>query len=115
MIKALFWNCRGVGNYITQRTLFHAVLSHSDLIFLAEPKTNPTQLAPKQATGGFDILFVNSPPPSHHPTIWALAKTSSMLSFFLFNTSDQHLSILVSEAMVGVPCLLTGVYASNFQ
>ena len=109
MIRALFWNCRGIGNNPTITDLSHLVASHSpDLIFLAEPLIQfPFFQAIRLSFLGYDS-FLSKP---HHP-----CKSQSKFTCSLLDSSNQHLSISIMDSSTNQSSIMTGIYGStNFR
>lgn len=57
-MKLLCWNCRGLGQTLTVRTIFHLVYDHSpDILFLSETKTNVVSINKLFSKLGFSCYF----------------------------------------------------------
>lgn len=116
MIKALYWNCMGIANAPTVRSLKHLVSIHTpDLIFIVEPKSSFISIqALKLDSLGFTTFFSNHPkPPATIPALWCIAKNSSSLQINLKTTSNQYLSIQIFDTTNGSSLVVMGVYAST--
>ena len=114
MLKALYWNCRGIANLPTKRVLANLVRNHHpDLIFLSEP------MIPFSSTHshglsifGFDAFHSNLPTLAA-PNLWCFSKSSHHLATSVFNASSQHLTMLLFNSASGLSSLLTRVYGST--
>lgn len=64
MIKILYWNCRGIANPPTVRTLEHLVSFYSpDLVFISEPVSAFSSFHSLRLYNfGFDTLYSNEAP-----------------------------------------------------
>ena len=114
MIKALYWNCRGIANSPTIRVLANLVKTHSpNIIFISEPITLFSSSHSFQLRNlGFDIFFSNASHPSN-PNLWCFFKSNHHLTISLYDSSAQHLTMLLTNPTSGPSTLITGVYGST--
>ncbi|KAJ8644055.1 hypothetical protein MRB53_005803 [Persea americana] len=61
---------------------------------------------------GFDIFHSNV---SHsgNPNLWCISKSSHHFTTSIFDSSSQHLTMLLSNPTLGSSTLITGVYGSD--
>ena len=114
MIKALYWNCRGIANSPTIWVLANLVQVHSpDIIFISEPMTPFSSTHSLHMRNfGFDIFYSNAPHPAN-PKLWCFYKSTHHLTISLSDSSSQHLTMLLTNPTSGPSTLITGVYGST--
>ena len=115
MLKALYWNCRGIANAPTSRSLLFLVKSHSlDIIFFSEPKTSSSQsLSMKLESLGFFSFFSNTSQASAPPSIWCFTRSPSNASCSIVDHSPQHLTVSLNSPLNEPFAFITGIYAST--
>ncbi|WCJ39165.1 DNAse I-like superfamily protein [Euphorbia peplus] len=107
-MNVLYWNCRGIHNFDTQRMLFQLVESNKpDILCLSEPMVNFSVVrASFWQSLGMDLIAVNTKPVK---SLWVFQSTSSLNHFSVVSCSDQFVllqtTILNSSHFV---CLVYG-------
>lgn len=114
MIKALYWNYRGIANSPTIRVLTNLVKTHSPcIIFISEPMTLFSLAHSFQLSNlGFDIFLSNALYPGN-PNLWCFFKSTHHLTISFSDSSSQHLTMLLTNPTSGPSTLITGVYGST--
>ena len=114
MIIVLYLNYRGIANNPTKRALANMVRNHSlDLILISDPMTtfSSTQSL-KVGTFGFDTFHSNAPHLAC-ANLWCISKSTHYLSTTIFDSSSQHLTMLLQNPISSLSNLITGVYGAN--
>ncbi|WCJ18474.1 Retrovirus-related Pol polyprotein from type-1 retrotransposable element R2 [Euphorbia peplus] len=96
MIKILYWNCRGIGNPQTQRTLQGFCLKHRpDFLCLTEPMVDFSSIAPNfWKSISMNFLSTND---RVFPTIWVFHRID-LNNLSIISRHEQHVTLEVETS-----------------